>query len=309
MPRQLPPLNTLRAFEAAARSLSFTLAAEELFVTQAAISHQIKTLESALGVSLFRRLNRGLMLTEEGQLLLPAVRTALETLRAGVERLRAQERSGRLTVSAMPSFVATWLIDRLQGFRQLHPDIDLRISASNALANFDRDDVDAAIRWGKGNYPGLAAVPILKEDVFPVCSPRLLKLPGRPLKRPEDLKHHVLLHDDMAIDWRMWLKAAGVSGVDPDHGLWFNRSDHVLQAAVDGQGVALGRSVLAQHDLRKGRLVKPFALTLPVDYAYYFVCPEHAAGRPRVAAFRDWLLGEISGPEPAATPAEPAPDA
>ncbi|RED49119.1 transcriptional regulator GcvA [Aestuariispira insulae] len=292
MARKLPPLNTLRAFEASCRYLSFTKAAEELFVTQAAISHQIKTLEEALDVKLFRRLNRALLLTEEGQVLLPAVRESLSILGNAVAKLREQERSGTLTVSMLPSFASSWMVPRLGRFQTAHPDIDLRISANFDMVDFDRDDVDVAIRFGKGRYPGLASVHFRTEDIFPVCSPGLLNDPDRPLSCPEDLKYHTLLHDDMETDWRMWLMAAGVKGVDASRGTSLNQSDMVLQAAIDGQGVALGRSILAQRALRSGQLVKPFDLTLPSDYAYYFVCPEAAFDRPKTKAFREWLFSE-----------------
>ena len=247
MARRLPPLNTLRAFEASCRYLSFTKAADELFVTQAAISHQIKTLEEALEVKLFRRLNRALMLTEEGQILLPAVQEALGILGDAVGKLREQEKTGTLTVSMLPSFASSWMVPRLGRFQAAHPDIDLRISANFDLVDFDRDDVDVAIRWGKGEYPGLTSVHLMTEELFPVCSPDLVSRADHPLKCPEDLKYHTLLHDDMRTDWRMWLLAADVDGVDPDRGVSLNQSDMVLQAAIDGQGVALGRSILAQR--------------------------------------------------------------
>ncbi len=295
MPRRLPPLNTLRAFELSARHLSFTKAAEELFVTQAAVSHQIKILEQALGVPLFRRLNRALMLTEEGQIFLPAVREALKTIRDAVEKLHEQDSTGALTVSMMPSFAATWLVPRLGRFRMEYPDIDLRISANFELTDFDRDDVDVAIRWGNGNYDGLTAVKFMTEDIFPVCSPKLLEDSKHPLKQPSDLYRHTLLHDEMQTDWRIWLLAAGVlDKVDPSHGISFNYSDLVLQAAIEGQGVALGRSFLAHDALQKGQLVKPFDLTLPGDFAYYFVCPENNFDRAKVKAFHDWLMSEAA---------------
>ncbi|WP_259781122.1 transcriptional regulator GcvA [Aestuariispira ectoiniformans] len=299
MSRRLPPLNTLRAFEAAARHLSFTRAADELFVTQAAISHQIKTLETALGVQLFKRLNRALMLTEEGQVFLPAVRDALRTLMAGVDKLREQETSGALTVSVMPSFAASWLVPRLGKFHSTYPDIDLRISASFEPVDFDRDTVDVAIRWGRGNYPGLASVRFMTEDIFPVCSPKLLEDSEHPLKEPGDLKYHTLLHDEMETDWRTWLIAANVKGVDPNRGVSFNFSDMVLQAAVDGQGVALGRSFLARDALQMGLLVRPFDLSLPGEFAYHFVCPEQSFDRPKVKVFRDWLFNEAAAAEAA----------
>ncbi|WP_420547048.1 transcriptional regulator GcvA [Curvivirga sp.] len=296
MPKRLPPLNTLKAFEASARHLSFTKAADELFVTQAAVSHQIKTLEQSLGVPLFKRMNRALMLTEEGQIFLPAVREALKTIRDAVEKLHEQDSTGTLTVSCMPSFAATWMVPRLGRFHAKHPDIDLRISANFELTDFEREDVDVAVRWGDGReYPGLTSVHFMTEDIFPVCSPKLLEEGEHPLRQPSDLYFHTLLHDEMQTDWRMWLKAAGVADyVDASHGMSFNYSDLVLQAAIDGQGVALGRSFLAKDALKRGLLVKPFELTLPGDFAYYFVCPENNFHRAKVQAFHDWLMEEAS---------------
>lgn len=292
MARKLPPLNPLRAFEASARHLSFTKAADELFVTQAAISHQIKTLEEQLNVRLFRRLNRALLLTEEGQLFLTPVREALDILAGAVEKLSRQESSGALTVDVMPSFATAWLVPRLASFRKAHPDIDLRISANYNLTDFNKDDVDVVLRWGKGNYPGLRAVRFMEEDIFPMCSPRLLDEGAHPLCCPDDLKYHTLLHDEMETDWRMWLLAARVKGVDPDKGVSFNHSNLVIQAAIDGQGVALGRSTIAHDALARGALVKPFDLSLPSEYAFYVVCPEHTADRPKITAFRDWVVAE-----------------
>lgn len=292
MAERLPPLNTLRAFEAAARTLSFTKAAEELFVTQAAISHQIRTLEDALGLKLFRRLNRGLMLTEEGQLFLPPVRDALAMLAAGVGRLRKAEATGALNVSTLPSFAATWLVPRLPRFRAVHPEIDIRLTASEHVVDFAREDVDVAIRFGKGNYPTLRTVRLLGEEAFPICSPRLMREGPHPLREPADLRHHTLLHDDMTIGWADWLKAAGLTDIDPKQGPYFDMSALVIQAAIDGQGVAMARSALAADALEKGLVVKPFDLRLPVDYAYYVVCPPESFDRPKVKAFRDWLLAE-----------------
>ena len=232
------------------------------------------------------------MLTEEGQILLPAVREALGILSNAVGKLKEQEKTGALTVSMLPSFASSWMVPRLGRFHAAHPDIDLRISANFDLVDFDRDDVDVAIRWGKGDYPGLDAVHFMTEDIFPVCSPELISEGEHPLTCPEDLRFHTLLHDDLQTDWRMWLVAAGVEGVDPTRGVSLNQSDMVLQAAIDGQGVALGRSILAQRALKAGQLVKPFDLTLPSGFAYYFVCPEAAFDRPKVKAFREWLFTE-----------------
>jgi len=302
---RLPTLNALKAFEAAGRHLSFTRAAEELHVTQAAISHQIKSLEEQLGIRMFRRGPRGLLLTDAGQSYLPEVREAFQKLTAATERLLEDDARSTITVSVLPSFAARWLVPRLTRFREDHPDVEVRVSADDRLADFDRDDVDLAIRYGRGDYPGLHADRFLTEELFPVCSPELLK--RLPLDRPEQLCDHTLLHDDMRMDWSMWLLAAGVEGVDPRRGPSFNDSSMVLQAAVDGQGVALGRSALALDDLAAGRLVRPFDFALPAEYAYYILCPERTANRPNIKTFREWLLAQ-STPE-AESEAETADDA
>ena len=297
MSRRLPPLNALRAFEAAARHLSFTRAADELHVTQTAISHQIKALEERLGVRLFRRLPRGLLLTEEAQRYLPPVRDAFDRIAAATEQLAAGGSGGRLTVSVLPSFAAKWLVPRLGRFRAAHPDLDLRISASSQLVDFARDDVDIAIRMGRGRYPGLRVDRLFGESMVPVCAPELLSGP-HPLRRPEDLRHHVLLHDDDHTGWQLWLELAGVEGVDPRRGPIFTDSAMVVQAAAEGQGVALARRVLAAGDLAAGRLVQPFEVSVPHDLAYYLVSPEATAEQPRIRAFRAWLLAEAEAEEP-----------
>ena len=300
MPRRLPPLNALRAFEAAARHLSFTRAAQELNVTQAAISHQVKALEERLGVSLFRRLNRSLVLTEAGQAYLPAVRDAFDRIDLATAKLKSLDRAGVLTVTVMPSFGAAWLVHRLGRFRVKHPDIDVRVDPTERLVDFPREDSDIGIRYGRGRWPGLIAERLMSEDVFPVTSPELLLGP-HPLRKPSDLRFHTLLHDDFYTDWRTWLLAAGVDDVDPSRGVTFTDSNMVLQAAASGQGVALGRSALAADLLAAGRLVKPFDVSMPLEYAYYVVYPESYAGRPKVKAFRDWLFEEAAvRPEPAA---------
>lgn len=291
MARRLPPLNALRAFEAAARHLSFTRAAEELHVTQAAISHQVKALEEHLGRNLFRRLNRALLLSDDGQAYLPSVSRAFALLNDATRNLLERDAPGPLTVSALPSFAARWLVPRLGRFRQIHPDIDLRIDPSAALTDFASGDVDVGVRYGRGKYPGLRADWLMTEDIFPVCSPALLS-GEHPLRAPGDLEHQVLLHDDGHGDWRTWLLAAGIDRVDPTRGPIFTDSSMLIQAAMAGQGVALARGVLAADELAAGRLVRPFTLSLPTEYAYYLVCPQNTAEQPKIAAFRDWLLDE-----------------
>lgn len=291
MARRLPPMNTLRAFEAAARYLSFTEAAAELHVTQAAVSHQIKSLEQALGVRLFRRLNRAIRLTGEGQDFVSEVRKALAHLAAGMDKLSAPDAGGPLTVSTLPSFASNWLVPRLGRFRERHPEIDVRISATLQLTDFQRDDVDVVVRYGMGVWDGVHIVRMMTEDIYPVCSPALVVGP-RALRRPEDLRHHTLLHDDAEVDWAMWLQAAGMADIESAHGPSFTDSAMVIQAAVAGQGVALARGALAADDIAAGRLVKPFDFAIPAEYAYYILCLEATRDRPKIAAFRDWLLEE-----------------
>jgi LysR family glycine cleavage system transcriptional activator len=297
MSRSLPPLNALRAFEAAARHLSFTKAAEELNVTQAAISHQVKALEEALGLKLFRRLNRRLMLTDGGQAYLPPLRQALDGIAAATKRLQAHEEAGPLKVSVLNSFAAKWLLPRLPRFRDSHPEIDVAVWATDKLAAFGREESDMGIRYGLGRYPDHLRTDLLMRDsVFPVCSPKLLDGP-HPLRAPDDLSHHTLLHDfvsgtDDSPDWRFWLKRAGVESVDPDRGPAYSDSGMVLAAAIAGQGVALGRSSLADDDIAAGRLVRPFGPMLPTRFAYYVVSPVAIADRPKIRLFRDWLLAE-----------------
>ncbi|MGH6914593.1 MAG: transcriptional regulator GcvA, partial [Geminicoccales bacterium] len=270
MARRLPPLTGLRAFEAAARHLSFTRAAEELHVTQTAISHQIKALEERLGVQLFRRLPRSLLLTEEAQRYLPPVREAFDRIAAATEQLAAVSASGSVTVSVLPSFAAKWLVPRLGRFRIAHPDVDLRISTSSHLVDFAREDVDVGIRMGRGVYPGLRVDRLFGEVIVPVCNPQLLE-GAHALRLPADLTHHVLLHDDDATGWQLWLELAGVEGVEAARGPIFTDSAMVVQAAAEGQGVALARKVLAAGDLAAGRLVQPFEVSIPHDLAYYLV--------------------------------------
>ncbi len=291
----------MRAFEAAARHLSFTLAADELHVTQAAVSHQIKTLEEHLGMPVFKRLNRALILTPAGQSLFPAVAEALDIMASAVDRLHYQDQSGELTVTTMDSFAATWLVPKLGRFRKSNPDIDVRISTSDESIDFDRANMDIAIRYGAGSWPGLHVERLMTEEVFPVCAPSLLQS-GPPLRCPADLKNHTLLHDDLRVDWKMWLMATGQDTIDAGKGPGYQHSNLVLLAAELGDGVALARSVLVQHALATGRLVKPFDFAIPGEYAYYIVCPEANLKRPKVKAFREWLMEEAEVMQTAAPP-------
>ena len=309
MARRLPPLNSLRAFEAAARHLSFTKAAEELHVTPAAISHHIKALEDHLGVKLFRRLNRAVLLTDAGQACVAGLSDAFDRMTVALARLRAQECSGPLTVSTSPALAAKWLVPRLEGFQELYPEIDVRVSAAMRLVDFAREDVDVAIRYGPGCYPGLLAELLLTNEVVPVCAPALLE-GSRRLRTPQDIRHHTLLHDDTSTsdgaypNWPMWLRAAGLEGVDASRGPRFDYPGLVLEAAAAGRGVALALSTVAAADLAAGRLVRPFAVAVPLPFAYYVVCPKATAERPKVAAFRQWLRAEVErDPTAVAAPA------
>ncbi len=241
---------------------------------------------------LFRRLNRALLLTDAGQNYGPPLGQSFDLLADATDRIREDDNRGTLTVTTLPSIASKWLVPRLGRFRQAYPDIDLRIDASQHLSDFARENVDVAVRYGRGEWEGTRAGRLMTEDFFPVCSPDLID--GDPaLHKLEDLHRHTLLHDDNRTDWTVWFLVAGIEGGDPKRGPGFTDSSLVLQAAVGGQGVALGRSALAAADLAAGRLVKGFYISLPATFAYYLVCSEATAERPKIAAFRDWLLAEM----------------
>ena len=298
MPRRIYPLNALRAFEASARHQSFVKAAEELSVTPAAVSHQVKKLEKFLGLPLFRRQPRGLLLTNSGQLLLPGLGEVFLRLDKTMERVIDSDSRGTLTLSVAPTFAVMWLIPRLQKFYERHPDIDVRISTGLSLVDFQRDDFDAAIRLGSGKWFGLEAIKLFDESVTPMCSPRLLEGPDT-LKTPDDLRKHVLIHnhsmdyDPAAPTWLTWLEAAGASDVDASRGAHFSLPDHGLQASIDGAGVVLGWRSLAAKDIAAGRVVAPFDLTLPLGSSFYLAYPEANSRRPNITAMRDWLMQEV----------------
>ena len=299
MADDLPPLNALRAFEAAARHLSITRAASELHVTPAAVSHQVRSLEEYLDVQLFRRVGNALFLTDAGQACLPGLRAGFAELFRAMDALRQHDARGPLVLSVAPVFAAKWLIPRLSAFHALHPEIDVQISASLDLVDFDRDGFDAAVRIGRGRYPGLAADRLFGESVIPMCSPKLLQHPNA-LETPADLRNHVLLHFDWpgserwTPDWETWLRAMKVEGVDSAAGPRFAQPDHAMQAAIEGVGVVLGWRSLARSDLDAGRLVAPFDLPLALEVAFFLVYPESRRNRPKVAAFREWLLREAA---------------
>jgi LysR family glycine cleavage system transcriptional activator len=284
MATRLPPLNALVVFEAAARHLSFTRAADSLHVTQAAVSHQIKALEEWLGVPLFHRVGRGkgLALTEAGRTYLPRITAALESIRSATGTVMDKRRQRVLNVATLDSFGLLWLLPRLGRFLRRHPGDDDAL----AMAEFDID-----VRYGEGDWPGLQVVRFMTEMIFPVCSPTIITN-DRPLGRPEDLKSHTLLHDVLTVDWRTWIEAAGATGIDVDRGPGFNHSHLVTTAAINGDGVALGRGALVADAIARGQLVKPFELALPCSFAYYAVCSHGSADDPMVVAFRDWLVEE-----------------
>lgn len=293
MLRRLPPLNALKAFEAAARHESFTRAAEELCVTQGAVSHQVKALEAVLGLKLFNRERQRLIITDTGRDYLGVVRDALDRIAVGTERLVQRQSSGVLTVSTSPDFAAKWLVYRLGRFSEAHPEIDLRISATMHHVDFAREDVDLAVRHGDGNWSGLDVVRLCSEQLFAVCSPKLLS-GRRRLGKPSDLLKFPLLHLDDRKDWSKWLDLAGVAGPELSHGPILNRASMIIDAAVDGQGVALARTTLAAWDLINGRLVRPFALGMRLSKSYWIVCPKATATLPKIVIFREWLLAEAA---------------
>ena len=298
MPFGLPPLNALRAFEAAGRRQSMSAAAVELAVTPAAISHQIKVLEAYFGFPLFNRSVRSIRLTDRGTALLPYLSEGLELMREGCNKLATLDNETPLVISSAPVFAGKWLVRRLLDFNKLHPDITVRLDGSLSVVNFSTDGVDASIRFGTGPYRELHAEPLVNEDVAPVCSPALLEGPHS-LNTPSDLKHHTLLHVDWFAaadtqpDWAMWLRTADIHNVDASKGPVFTSDSLAVEAAINSGGVALVSEFLVREDLSGGRLIKPFDLALPSNHWYWFVCPKENMERPKVRAFRDWLVAAI----------------
>ncbi len=291
----LPSLNGLRAFEASARHMSFTRAAAELNVTQTAISHQIRRLEDQLGIPLFIRGNRVLMLTHAAQTYLPAVRKAFEDLRRATAVLHRPSQEGLLTVSTTASLATKWLVSRVAAFQDANPGIEIRITTSAHLVDFQREEVDMAVRFGRGTWPGLQARWLMAEDLFPVCSPALLA-GTKSLRQPEDLAFHTLLHTTVSReDWQLWLTAAGLPlSIAARRGLMFDQGFMAVQAAMEGLGVALGRTHLVEADIAAGRLIVPFDMVLPQDAGYYVVSPEATAAAPKITLFRDWLIASAT---------------
>jgi DNA-binding transcriptional LysR family regulator len=295
----LPPLDLLVGFEAAARHLSFTKAGEELYLTQSAVSRQIKELEDELGVALFQRKHRALALTEAGQQFYAAAAQVLTTMRSATERLQATAGKRRpLSVTTTHSFAALWLIPRLAGFTRTHPGVDVRITAETRVQDLDRDGLDLAIRHGPASLAGPNAVRLFGEKVFPVCSPKLLR--KKPLATPADLRHHVLLHYDDPdgrhpwLHWKSWLEVERIADLKPAGTLSFSGYEQIIPAAVAGHGVALGRSPLVKDLMSAGELVAPFRSHADPARAYFAILSRSAAQRPEVTEFVAWLREEAS---------------
>ena len=306
MEPRLPPMQALRAFEAVARTGSLTKAAEGLHLTHGAISHQLKGLEDDLGVRLTERAGRGIRLTDEGTRFAKRVRVALSELSDAVRELTEQSNPRQFRVSVMPSFAARWLLPRIGRFLAAHPDIDLDVRATSQLVDFRRDDADAGIRYGFGNYAGVTTEHLMDDIYFPVCSH---KIAGGIPKRPADLSRYLLLRSDAEV-WQKWFRAAGLDWPEPTRGPIFNDDSYLLQAAIEGQGIALARSSLIGNDLVNGVLVRPFGIEVPSPWRYYLVYPPALANSPKLAAFRRWLRDEIrrdaNAPKSRAVRAKPA---
>ena len=298
MARNYPSLDLLEGFEAAARHLSFTKAGEELFLTQSAVSRQIKDLEDQLGVSLFHRRHRALTLTEAGQQFYAATAQVLTTMRSATSRLRAQSGRKTLSLTTTNSFAALWLIPRLAGFTRTHPDVEVKITAETRVQDLERDGLDIAIRHGPASLAGPNAIRLFGERVFPVCSPKLLK--KLPLSEPADLKNHCLLqYSDPEgrhpwLNWKTWLEVAGIADLRPASTLSFSGYDQIIPAAVAGHGVALGRSPLLKDLIAAKELVAPFKSSADPARSYFAIVSKTANERPEVAAFVSWLKAEAA---------------
>jgi len=295
--RPFPPLNALRAFEAAARHLSMSTAAAELNVTPAAVSHQIKGLEDYLGIKLFHRLQRGLALTDAGETYLPGLQEGFEKIRAATDAVFESEVGGPLSVSTTPSFAAKWLVHRLEAFTKDHPEIQVGLYASTPSTDYSAEDGDVGIRYGSGHYPGCRVDKLFEEEVFPVCAPKFLE-GDHPLKTPADLMHHTLLHavqheiDKSYPSWATWLRSYGVEVSGDVPGPHVSPHWMLVEAAAAGQGIALAKATVVEKDLISGRLVRPFDEALHVDHAYWLITPEETAEKPKILTFRTWLVEE-----------------
>jgi len=303
MKRSLLPLNALRAFDAAARHMSFKHAADDLSVTPAAISQQIRSLEEFLGVELFRRTNRSLVLTEAAQLSLAPLKEAFELMEESVDILTDSKTSNHLKISVSPSFASKWLVPRIANYYERRPDAVVKIDATMQVTDFKIQDTDLCIRYGLGNYPGLYVEEILRETIFPVCSPDLVDC-NNLADCPSEMLKHTLIHDDSTVEddsapnWTMWLRAAGLEPRGGMPALHFNNNALAIEAAVAGRGVALARSVIAEEDLKAGRLICPFGEGVPLDFKHYIVCPKDKLKNERVLEFMDWLRAETGTENP-----------
>jgi LysR family transcriptional regulator, glycine cleavage system transcriptional activator len=286
---RIPPMQALRALEAVARTGSLTKAAEGLHLTHGAISHQLKGLEEDLGVRLTERAGRGIRLTDEGARFATRVRVALSELAEAVREVSEHSNPRQFRVSVMPSFAARWLLPRIGRFLAAHPDIDLDVRATSLLVDFRRDDAEAAIRYGAGSYVGVVSEHLMDDVYFPVCS---RKIGGGLPKRPSDLSRYLLLRSDAQV-WQAWFRAAGLDWPEPARGPIFNDDSHLMQAAIEGQGVALARSSLIGNDIVNGVLVRLFDIEVPSPWRYYLVYPPNLAQSPKLAVFRQWLRDEI----------------
>ena len=296
---RMPPLNALRAFEAVARRLSFSRAAEELHVTKAAVAQQVRLLEQEIGAPLVQRSGRGLVLTESGAAGAPGLAEGFATLARAARAMREAKGRRFLVINASASFAATWLVGRIGKFKSRHPEIDVLLDANPMEDALDSSATDALVRWGAGDFPGLATTLLFKEDVFPVCSPDIVS-GDSPMRAPEDLKRHTLLHLEWSPaypswpTWSDWLKAAGARDVEARHGVWFNNMAMAIRAAAQGQGVALGSLAIVADELAAGRLIAPFSTSVRTPFGYYFLCRPEEAGTPRIKAFREFLVEEAA---------------
>ncbi len=296
MSRRLPPLSALRAFEAAARHLSFTRAAAELGVTQAAISHQVKLLEDQLGQPLFRRLTRRLLLTDAGQTLWPGVRDGFDRLAQAVQKVEASRDGGVLTLSLTVSFAARWLVPRLGNFLKAHPEIDVKLTTTDRMVDFAREDVDAAIRHGDGTWPGLDSWRVICPVYTALLNPRLIK--DQTLEKPIDLQRlPLLVESDDNVDWRAWFEASGCAWRPHRRMVEFDTTQMAVQAAIEGLGVALGPPEYFADELESGKLIQPFEVYIETDEAFFLVCPTGRAEEPKIKAFREWILAEAAKSE------------
>ncbi len=299
--RRLPPLNSIRAFEATARHLSFSKASEELNVTPGAVSQQVKVLEDYLNLKLFKRKNRMILLTDEAQISLPLLTESLDNMSQAIDMICEQSNDKPLTVTVSPTFASRWLMPRLSSFRNEYPDIDVRIDATNDIVDLVNDDIDVGIRFGTGEYSRLEAEFLFSQNVIPVCSPKLLDGKVK-LEMPEDLENHTLLHahgdyffiESVQVDWEMWFATMGIENINARHGLHFSQHNLLIEAAIRGQGVALVGDVVINDELKSGQLVKLFEDTdIPLNLSYYLIYSKNRSNQPRIQAFRQWLLDEV----------------